>query len=172
MDKEEIKGQQPAPAKDPTSDEYIAAIQHLKETTVPKEEYEKKVAENKKLINAIATGQRDAEVAQKEATMTSDDFAKELVKRHTNLEYAQLALKQRAKAIEEGKPDPFMPHGASFKEGKADDADNANMAADFLQSIVDESDGNPAVFNSLFQARCKDDPVLIMRLAARKSANQ
>lgn len=165
---EEKKEQAPAQGA-PSSEDFIKEIQHLKETTVPKDDMEKLRKENAQLIKTLANGGSLPAEKAKEAAMTSDDFAKELVKPHTNLDYVKLSLKQREKAIEEGKPDPYCPHGENFQEGRSDDADNAQKAADFFQSLVDESGDNPTVFNSLLQARLKDDPALLMHLAAKRS---
>lgn len=161
----------PAQPQAPSADDFIKEINRLKETTVPKEELQKYKDENAKLIKTLANGGSISEEQAKEAKMTSEDYAKELIKPHTNLEYAKLSLKQREKAIEEGKPDPYMPQGENFTEGRSTDAENAQRAADFLQSLVDDSDDNPQVFNSLLQARLKDDPAVVMAISARK-ANQ
>lgn len=167
MPEENKNNPQPTPSA-PSSEQFIEQIQKLKETTVPKEQLEKLKQENAQLIKTLANGGSLPADQATEAKKTSDDYAKELTQRHTNLEYAKLSLKQRAKALEEGKPDPYCPHGENFTEGMTTDADNAQKAADFLQSIVDESGDNPTVFNSLLQARLKDDPALLMHLAAKR----
>lgn len=169
MEKQEKQETNTTPAAAPSSAEFIQEIQTLKETTVPKAEMDKLRQENAQLIKTLASGGSLPEEQEKEAKKTSDDYAKELTQRHTNLEYAKLSLKQREKALEEGKPDPYCPHGENFTEGMSTDADNAQKAADFLQDLVDESGDNPTVFNSLLQARLKDDPSVLMHLAAKRS---
>lgn len=147
-----------------TTSEYIEAIQKLKENTVPKAEYEKKVEENKKLLKTLVEGGQISQEEKAEAEKTSDDYAKELIKKnHTNLEYAILALKQREKAIEEGKPDPFVPTGLNFQNATAHDEEDAESAAEMLQSCIDDSNGDPEAFRALFQARTKDLPQLKMK---------
>lgn len=143
--------------KDEEGQDYIQAIKELKENTVPKEQYAKLKAENKQLLDTLVTGGQ-LEPEKAEPKKTSDDWAKELVGRHTNLEYAEIALAQRQAALEEGKPDPFMPVGMNFTQSRATDAQDAQAAADLLQSCVDDSDGDPNVFLGLFQSRVKDLP--------------
>lgn len=147
-----------------SQEDYIEAIKKLKENSVPKAEYEKKVEENKKLLQTLVEGGQLSQEEAKEAEKTSDDYAKELIrKNHTNLEYAILALKQREKAIEEGKPDPFVPAGLNFQNATAHDGEDAESAAEMLQSCVDDCNGDPEAFRALFQARTKDLPQLKMK---------
>lgn len=149
--------------------DYIAAIKELKETTVPKTEYEKKVAENKQLLDTLVSGGQISKEEEEELTRTSDYYAAELVKPHTNLDYAKIALKQREKAIEEGKGDPFVPRGLNFHEARADDAENAEKAAELLRSCVDDCGDDPEAFLALFQSRVRDDPQIKMKQAAKKA---
>lgn len=167
---EEKQNTQQAQPEEASSEEYIKTIAELSKRPT-QEQVDKLRQENKQLIQTLATGGTLTQEQEAEAKMTSDDYAKELVKPHSNLEYVKLSLKQREKAIEEGKPDPYMPHGSNFTEGRTDDADNAQRAADFFQQLVDDSGDNPAVFNSLLQARLKDDPALMMHLAAKRAKN-
>lgn len=146
-----------------TSQDYLEAIKKLKENSVPKSEYDKKVEENKQLLKTLVEGGQISQETAKEAEKTSDDYAKELIKPHTNLEYAQIALKQREKAIEEGKPDPFIPTGLNFQNATAHDAEDAETAAEMLQSCIDDSQGDPEAFRALFQARTKDLPQMKMK---------
>lgn len=149
--------------------DYIAAIKELKENTVPKSEYEKKVAENRQLLDTLVSGGQISKEEEEEMTKSSDDYAAELVKPHTNLDYAKIALRQREKAIEEGKGDPFVPRGLNFHEGQASDAENAEKAAELLQSCVDDCGDDPEAFLALFQSRVRDNPQLKMRQAAQKA---
>lgn len=154
MAEEETKSE--SEAKNDYQD-YIKAIQDLKDTTVPKEQYAKLKAENKQLLDTLVAGGQ-LEPQQAEKRKTSEEWAKELVGHHTNLEYAEIALKQREAALEEGKPDPFIPSGRNFTQSRATDAQDAQAAADLLQSCVDDADGDPNVFLGLFQSRVKDLP--------------
>lgn len=168
---EEKQTTQQAQPEETSSEEYIKTIAELSKRPT-QEQVDKLRQENKQLIQTLASGGTLTQEQEADAKKTSDDYAKELVQSHSNLDYVKLSLKQREKALEEGKPDPYMPHGANFQEGRADDAENAQRAADFFQRLVDDSGDNPAVFNSLLQARLKDDPTIMMHLAAKKSGRK
>lgn len=165
---EEEKAKSEATAKKDSAEDYIKAIKDLKENTVPKAEYERKVEENRKLLQTLVEGGQLSKEEEEEAKKTSDDYARELMKPHTNLEYAKIALKQREKAIEEGKGDPFVPRGLNFDQGTSHDQEDAQAAADLLQSCIDDSNDDPEAFRALFQARTKDLPIMKMKAQARK----
>lgn len=138
--------------------DYIEAIKELKENSVPKDDYNKIVDENKKLVKALVDGGQIAN-PDPEDEMTSEDIAKELCKPGiTNLRYAELSLKHREKCLEEGKKDPYMPDGLNFKQGLNSDAEDAQKVADMLKSCIDQAQGNPDMYTSLLQAHMKDLP--------------
>lgn len=176
MDKDQTTPEKPvtpAAAEATPSDtaaDYIATIQKLKETTVPKAEAEAEVAklkaENKQLITALANGQGNP---NGEDAHDSNYYAQELCKPHTNLDYARISLKHREKCLAEGKDDPYIPSGANFTQGTDKDAEIAQNTADFLQSAVEDSNGDPAAFNAFLQARMRDDPAVVAAIAARKA---
>lgn len=177
MDKDQTAPEKPvtpAAAEGAPSDTaagYIAAIQKLKETTVPKAEAEAEIArlkgENKQLITALANGQGNPN--GEDDKRNSDYYAAELCKPHTNLDYARISLKHREKCLAEGKDDPYIPSGANFTQGTDKDAEIAQNTADFLQSAVEDSKGDPAAFNAFLQARMRDDPAVVAAIAARKA---
>lgn len=160
-----------APAA-PSSEEYIRTIQELSMRPT-QEEYDALKKENGQLVHALAKGETLPGSAPAAPEKSSDEYAKDLMKPGlSNLEYVTLSLKQRSKAIEEGKPDPYMPQGKSFTQGTKDDAEDAKSAAEFLQSCVDEANGNSAAFTALLQARLKDDPQVAIAIQARKAAQE
>ena len=55
---------------EPTTDTYLAEIERLKETTVSKEDYNKLVEENKKLIGTLARNDNRETEAAKPAAPT------------------------------------------------------------------------------------------------------
>lgn len=142
-----------------TPKEYIDAIAKIRENSVPREEYQKKVDENKALLDTLVQGGSIDAQQYAQKTMSSDELAKELMKPQTNLEYAKTALAHRSACIAEGKPDPFSPHGRSFANGLPTDEDDAQSVADLLQSCIDECNNDPEAFRALMQAHMKDAPI-------------
>lgn len=168
MAEEEAK-QQPDQQPAPSSEEYIKTIQELSKRPT-QEAYAALKKENGQLVHALARGETIPQTASAEEK-SSADYAKELAKPGlSNLEYVTLSLKQRDKAIEEGKPDPYMPQGKNFSESQATDAENAEKAAEFLQQAVDDAAGDPVAFTAILQSRLHDDPAVAMAIQARKAA--
>ena len=84
--------------EDNTQD-YLKAIQDLKQNSVDRSEYEKLKAENKKLINAVVNGQ-DIEVEGQPKTRDTEEIREELFNHeHTNLDYIKLVLELRNNLI-------------------------------------------------------------------------
>lgn len=156
----------------PSSEEYIKTIKELSKRPT-QEEYDALKKENGQLVHALAKGEMLPGSSPAAPEKSSNDYAKDLMKPGlTNLEYVTLSLKQRSKAIEEGKPDPYLPQGKNFTQGTKDDADNAEKAAEFLQGCVDEADGDSAAFTALLQAKLRDDPQVQIAIQARKAAQE
>lgn len=90
-----------------TTENYIAAIKELKEKTVDRKEYEKVVADNKKLldsvINGSATEQTEDQPKESVEDLRKSIFGGEL----NNLDYAIKTLELRKQLIESGQADPF-----------------------------------------------------------------
>lgn len=138
--------------------DYVGTIEELKKNSVPTSDYNSVVEENKRLLKALVDGGQMAN-PNPESEKTSDEIAKELCTPGiTNLRYCQLALEHRKKCLEEGKKDPFVPDGLDFKQGLRSDAEDAQEVADMLEACIEQADGNPDMFTSLFQAHVRDLP--------------
>lgn len=101
--------------------DYIAEIQKLKESTVSKEQYQKLLEDNKRLIQSLASGERgEAEGASAGADL--EELRKKLSNPEdmTNLEYVTTALELREKIMESGGDDPFLPNGTHARATAAD----------------------------------------------------
>lgn len=173
MPEKETVSASPAPAEGtaPSAEQYIKEIQELKAGSVPKAQYDALKKENGQLVHALAEGRTLPAEGPKEPAKTSRDYAKEMQKPGlSNLDYVTLSLKQRDKALEEGLPDPYMPQGKNFSESRQDDAENAEKAASFLRSCVEDADGDPTAFTAILQSRLRDDPQVSIAIAARKAA--
>lgn len=155
-----------------SADEYAAEIKKLKENTVPKEEYDRVIGDNKTLIKALADG-TDVPEAEKQELPDVNQLRKDILNagetNMSNAEYVQKVLDLRNALLAEGKEDPFLPRGMKRKAENVDIA-GAQKVADFLQDCIDESRGEDGkIDNDLFNAHLKkgianDSPVLTAKL--------
>lgn len=132
-------------------EDYIETIKKLKETTVSKEEYEKLVADNKKLIETLANGgtiekeePKKVDIKALREKLYSDDV------NVSNLEFCSMALELRDEIIKQGGGDPFLPVGKQIAP-TAEDVQKANQVAEALKSCIDYAEGDSAVFTNELQ---------------------
>ena len=145
--------------EDNTND-YIDQIKRLKESSVSKDDYNKLKADNKKLIDALATGtQLEGKVEPKiDAVENINNLRKKLFSKGSNLdnlEYCKTAVELRDALIEKGERDPFLPFG---HEVVATDSDyeSANRVATIMKECIDYADGDPDIFTNELQRRTVD----------------
>lgn len=140
--------------------DYVAAIKELQNNTVSKEQYNKLRTENKKLLDALVTGQQIE--LPKEKNVDVNELRKSLFggkKELNNLEYVETMLKLREAVIEKGEPDPFLPVGSKVNI-TAEMIDKANNVAEGLQYCVDFAEGDSGIFTAQLQRITKDAPLL------------
>lgn len=139
--------------------DYVAAIQELQNNSVSKTQYEKLRTENKKLLDALVSGQKID--LPKEEKPDVDELRKKLFNKDanlSNLEYVDTALKLRNALIEKGERDPFLPVGDRVSE-TAEMYDIAQRVADGLQECVDFAEGDSGIFTAQLQRITKDNPI-------------
>ena len=151
MPDKELTGE--AGTVDESTQDYIEAIQTLKQNSVDRSKYDELRAENKRLLQAVVNGQ-PGEVAAEEHEVDINDLRLALTKEQTNLEYITNALKLREAVLNQGGEDPFVPVGSKYTPTAAD-YERANRVATVLQEMVDEADGDPQVFLNEYQRRVK-----------------
>lgn len=139
-----------------TNTDYVAAIQELQNNTVSKDQYQKLRSENKRLLDALVSGQQvDLPKTEK---VDVNDLRKKLFNRDTdlsNLEYVETALQLRDALIEAGERDPFLPFGEKVHE-TAEQHDKANRVAEVLKECVEFADGDSGIFTAELQRRTKE----------------
>ena len=145
--------------EDNTND-YIEQIKKLKESSVSRDDYDKLKADNKKLIDALASGtQIESKVEQKiDAVENINNLRKKLFSKGSNLdnlEYCKTAVELRDALIENGDRDPFLPFG---HEVVATDSDyeSAERVANVMKECIDYADGDPDIFTNELQRRTID----------------
>lgn len=139
-------------AVEDSTQDYLEAIQSLKQNSVDRSEYEKLKAENKKLINAVVNGQ-SVDVESQPKHRDANTIREELFNNeHSNLDYIKLALELRSTLIAEGKPDPFLPMGSQISP-TAEDVQKAEKVAAVYQECIDYADGDSKLFTQELQRR-------------------
>lgn len=132
--------------------DYVAAIQELRDKSVPKEQYAKLKEENAKLLKSLINGETIEGAAAEEQTDVSE-IRKQLFNgeaQMTNLEYVTKALELRDALIADGKPDPFLPYGEKIAPTN-EDIEAANRVAKVLKECVDYADGDSLIFTNELQ---------------------
>ena len=137
--------------------DYITEIQKLKANTVPLDEYNRLKNDNKKLINALATGEGVATAAP-EPEKNINELRNKLLKEGSNLnnlEYVQTAVELRNALIAQGQRDPFLPYGEGVLP-TAEDVECANRVANIYKECIEYADGDPDIFTSELQRRKRE----------------
>lgn len=139
-----------------TTQDYISALNEMKQNTVSKEAYDKLRADNKKLLDTIVSGQSLEQTEVKEE-VDVDALRQELFGKSrrdlTNLEFVDKALQLRKELMERGEQDPFVMKAGPRSSPEPDDFKKAERVASVLQECVDIANGNADVFNNEFQRR-------------------
>ncbi|MBO7715072.1 MAG: hypothetical protein J6S85_16005 [Methanobrevibacter sp.] len=153
---------------DDTQQDYIDEINKLKETTVPKEQYEKLKADNKKLLESLIKGEQLSVPPQEKPNI--EEMRKKLLnpgKELTNLEYIENVIALREAILEEGGHDPFVATPTRGYTPPKESYDAAEQAALLLKHCIEYADGDSSLFTSELQ-RHLVDPAGIPRPVNRK----
>ena len=138
--------------------DYIAEIQKLKANTVSLDDYNRLKADNKKLINALATGEGIGSSEPSNPEKNIDELRNKLLKNGSNLnnlDYVQTAVELRDALIAQGQRDPFLPYGEGVLP-TAEDVECANRVANVFKECIEYADGDPDIFTSELQRRTID----------------
>lgn len=139
-----------------SAQDYINNLNALKENMISRDEYNKVVADNKKLVNALSSGGYMEREEQKQAVdvdaLRRSLFSPE-TQRKTNLQYFTEVLALRDALIERGEQDPFLPFNREYVP-TPQDMDDAERIANNLKECVEYANGDPSVFNVELQRRC------------------
>ena len=145
--------------EDNTQD-YIEAIQALKQNSVDRSEYEKLRAENKKLIDAVVNAQpgQEEQVVVKHSKEQIDDLRNDLFnspRELNNLEFITKTMELREALMENGEPDPFLPVGKQISPTR-DDIEGAEKVAQVYKECIEYAEGDSEVFTNELMRRTRD----------------
>lgn len=139
------------------AEDYINNLNALKQNMVSKEEYQKVLADNKRLVNALANGDYSQDSKPKEPVdidkLRYQLFSPE-TQRKTNLQYFTEVMALRDALIESGQPDPFLPCNKEYIPTQQD-IDDAERIASNIKECIEQADGDSHLFNVVLQGRCK-----------------
>ena len=156
MANEENNVNEPIEEQTFSAQDYINNLNALKENMISRDEYNRVVADNKKLVNALSSGGYMEREEQKQA-VDIDELRRSLfspeTQRKTNLQYFTEVLALRDALIERGEQDPFLPFNRDYIPNPQDMAD-AERIANNLKECVEYAAGDPTVFNVELQRRC------------------
>lgn len=136
--------------------DYLAAINQIKNNSVPRQEYEQMKAENRKLLNAVINGVPAGPKEEEPVVINIDDLRKKaFAEGQSNLEYITNALALRSALIAKGERDPFLPCGDKTLPTESDIA-TANRVARIFQECIDVADGDSQIFTNELTRRTVD----------------
>ena len=144
-------------------------ITELETNSVPLEDYNKVVEENHELTKAIIDGS-SSRVKKSNQTPAKKPTLKELAMACSegglsNLEMAKRELAYREVYMEKYGRDPFAPNANVTSA----DIKKAQEIADTMAECIEQAQGDPEMFNAIFNSRItKDDPVLEAKLNLKK----
>lgn len=143
--------QNPTPETEETEFDPVAEVQKLRENTVPKAEFEKLKAENKRLFKTLV---ENGQVTNTDTNndKTSKELRKELLESNdfSNLEYWKKTLELRDRIIEEGGTDPFLPVGNRISP-TSEDVECANRVAKVVKDAIEYANGDSQLFTNELQ---------------------
>ena len=145
--------------EDNTQD-YIEAIQALKQNSVDRSEYDKLRAENKKLIDAVVNARpgQEEQVVVKHTKEQIDDLRNDLFnspRELNNLEFITKTMELREALMENGEPDPFLPVGKQISPTR-DDIEGAEKVAQVYKECIEYAEGDSEVFTNELMRRTRD----------------
>ena len=134
-----------------TADAYIEELSALRANSVKKSEYERILAENAKLANALASGIR-VEEPEPEVKVNIPELRKTLLtKQYKNdMEYFKDMKTLRDAILEQEGVDPFVNSSSSNLSAEKL---RAERVSDLIDYALEESDGDPVKFSAVFNSK-------------------
>lgn len=166
MENEEVK-QVDSGAKDVgDATNYIEAIKEIKANSVDRRAYDKLMADNKALLDAIVNGKEVAAAAAvPQEPVNVQKLREELFSAEadfSNLDYVKKAVELRDALLEQEGVDCFCPIGKQISP-TAQDAEAAQRLADGLKACIEYADGDSQLFTQELQRITKNDTGFIRR---------
>lgn len=143
--------------KNPMEQEYLEQIEKLKENSVNKEQYDKLLEENRKLLNSIVKGQPVKQEEPKERVdiqaLRAELFTED--QKLNNLQYWEKALKLREAVMEDGGKDPFLPYGHQISPD-VNDVSRVENLVKVVKECIDYAKGDSVAFTNELSRRTNE----------------
>ena len=137
-------------------DDVINIINNYKENYVPKEELLKEKEDKKKLLKALANGEKISNENNKPVE-SIESLKRKLRDENTlSADYIQALLDLRDRKIQEGEPDPALPIGKNLLPTESD-VEATNRVASVLRECLDLSGGDSRKFTRELTDRIVED---------------
>ena len=163
---EEAKKEKEEQQKD--YNDYIEQIEKLKENTVDKAEYESLKAENKKLVETLATRKTNESTPNEEPKKDISKLWKEFRSiKSGDCKLWSNALEIRDETIKQEGYDPFTSPDKELSHNKNEMEAYENVAK-VVKDCLEQAKGDDEVFRSVLKSRTYDDPSLVMYLKNKK----
>lgn len=134
-----------------TAEDYITALGEVKANSVEKSEYERILAENAKLTNALASGIRVEEEKEPEPVNVPELRKKLLNTQYKNdMDYFKDMKTLRDAILEQSGVDPFVNSNAEDVSAETARAERVSKLIDFA---LEEADGDPVKFSAVFNSK-------------------
>ena len=130
--------------------DYLAQIQELKKNSVSRAQYNKQLEENRKLLNAIVSGDQIEKKEETKQMRTPDEVYNDFIvsdKPRSNVERAKLWIEYRESCKAAGEPDPYASNGTKIKPSAAEIA-SIDRAQAALEHCIEYSGGNDDIFTT------------------------
>lgn len=134
-----------------TAEDYITALGEVKANSVEKSEYERVLAENAKLTNALASGIRTEE-PEVEEVVNPVDIIKRMAenKYKNNLEYCSDVVKLRETIMQTTGSDPCVNYSG---EDVSAEINRAERVFELFNSAIEGAEGDPVKFDAIIKSR-------------------
>ena len=134
------------------AEDYISALGDLKANSVEKSEYDRILAENAKLTNALASGFRVEEEEEETPIDVAAVRKRLLTYNYSNdMEYFSDMKILRDELMKQG-IDPFVNKSA---ENLSAEISNAEQVGALIDYALEEANGDPVKFSAVFNSKIK-----------------
>lgn len=158
---EDANKQQQQVQQAPMQEDYIKVIEELKSKSVNKEDYDKLLDENRKLLKSLVENKPLQTEEPQKQKIDKTALRKELYGSDadlSNLDYVQKTLTLRKAIMDDGEPDPFVGRGEKLVPDDSDYAAAAKVAS-VLEHCVEYANGDSEVFTNELQRLTNDIPL-------------
>lgn len=161
MENEEIKNNVDSGEKevDQNANNYIEAIKEMKANSVSKEQYDKVMADNKVLLDALINGADVDLPAAADKPVDIDALRKDLFSEEAdfnNLKFVKKAVELRDAILDRDGVDVFCPMGRQISP-TPEDVEAAQRLADGFKHCIEYADGDSQLFTQELQRITKND---------------